>query len=121
MYILLLMCLRQEWLILPIEHYEQADVHALINWTKCHQDLQTPKATRQHTAPSLGPYRTGEGRTRSQPAIPCLLDLNAAAELLQHVLPSVMVDDEHTVFLIWPLVPFEHRHWRGGPLFATKA
>lgn len=44
-----------------------------------------------------------------------LLDLNAAAELFQHVFASVMVDDEHAVFLVRPLVPLEHRHgWRGA-------
>lgn len=44
-----------------------------------------------------------------------LLDLNAAAELLQHILSGVMIDNEHTIFLIRPFVPLEHGHWWCGP------
>lgn len=47
---------------------------------------------------------------------PCLLDLDAAAQLLQHKLARVVVDDEHAVLLVRPLVPFEHRHGRRGAL-----
>ncbi|KAB1283330.1 hypothetical protein Cadr_000000045 [Camelus dromedarius] len=42
--------------------------------------------------------------------VPRLLDLDAAAEFLQHILPGVVVNDEHTVLLVWPLVPLEHSH-----------
>lgn len=47
---------------------------------------------------------------------PCLLDLDAAAQLLQYELPGVVVDDEHTVLLVRPLVSFEYRHGRRGAL-----
>ncbi|XP_070615084.1 phosphopantothenate--cysteine ligase isoform X2 [Erythrolamprus reginae] len=40
--------------------------------------------------------------------------LDAAAELLQHVLPGIVVDDQHAVLLVGPLVPFEDGHGRGG-------
>lgn len=48
--------------------------------------------------------------------IPRFLDLDAAAQFLQHKLPGVMVDDEHTVLLIRPLVSFKNRHGRRGAL-----
>jgi len=50
---------------------------------------------------------------------PGFLDLDAAAEFLQHKLPRVVVDDEDTVLLVGPLVPFEHRHGRCGALEET--
>lgn len=52
--------------------------------------------------------------------IPCFLDLNAATELFQHIFPSVMINNEHAVFLIRPFVPLEHSHWWCGSLYATK-
>lgn len=65
------------------------------------------------------PTEQEKGRAQKS-VIPRLLDLNAAAELLQHILSGVMIDNEHTIFLIRPFVPFEHGHWWCGPLFATK-
>ena len=47
---------------------------------------------------------------------PGFLDLDAAAQLLQHEFPGVVVDDEHAVLLVRTLVPFEHRHGRRGAL-----
>lgn len=47
---------------------------------------------------------------------PGFLDLDAAAQLLQHKLSGVMVDDEHTVLLVRPLVSFEYCHGRRGAL-----
>lgn len=43
-----------------------------------------------------------------------LFHLNAAAQLLQHKLARVVVDDQDAVFLVWPLVAFEDRHRRRG-------
>lgn len=43
---------------------------------------------------------------------PGFLDLDIAAQFLQHKLPSVVVDDEHTVFLVRTLVSFEYCHGR---------
>lgn len=42
--------------------------------------------------------------------------MDAAAQLLQDEFPGVMINDEHTVFLVWPLVSFEYGHWRSGAL-----
>lgn len=50
------------------------------------------------------------------PLSPGLLDLYAAAELLQHELARVMVDDENAVLLIRPLVALEDGHGRRGAL-----
>lgn len=50
---------------------------------------------------------------------PGLLHLDAAAQLLQDELARVVVDDEHTVLLVRPLVSFEHRHGRRGALDKT--
>ena len=47
---------------------------------------------------------------------PGFLDLDATEGLLQHKLPRVVVDDEDTVLLVGPLVPFEHRHGGCGAL-----
>lgn len=47
---------------------------------------------------------------------PGFLDLDAAAQLLQHKLSGVVVDDEHTVLLVRPLVSFEYCHGRRGAL-----
>ena len=51
---------------------------------------------------------------------PGFLNLDATAEFLQHKLPRVVVDDEDTVLLVGPLVPFEHRHGGGGALELNK-
>lgn len=50
------------------------------------------------------------------PLSPGFLDLDAAAQLLQHEFPGVVVDDEHAVLLVRPLVSFEYRHGRRGAL-----
>lgn len=50
------------------------------------------------------------------PLSPGLLDLYAAAELLQHELARVVVDDENAVLLIRPLVALEDGHGRRGAL-----
>lgn len=47
---------------------------------------------------------------------PGFLDLDAAAQLLQNELPGVVVNDEHAVLLVRPLVSFEDRHGRRGAL-----
>ena len=53
--------------------------------------------------------------------IPRFLDLNAATELFQHIFTSVMINNKHAVFLVRPLVPFEHRHWWCGSLRGTHS
>lgn len=54
------------------------------------------------------------------PPSPGFLDLDAAAQLLQHEFPRVVVDDEHAVLLVRPLVSFEYRHRRRGALEGQK-
>lgn len=45
-------------------------------------------------------------------SLPGFLNLDAAAQLLQHKFPSIMVDDEHAVLLVRTLVSFENCHGR---------
>lgn len=47
---------------------------------------------------------------------PCFLNLDAAAKLLQNKFACVVINDEHAVLLIWPLVSFKYCHWRSGAL-----
>jgi len=54
------------------------------------------------------------------PALPCFLDLNAATEFFQHIFPSVMIDNKHTVLLIWPFISFKHSHWWSWTLVSEK-
>lgn len=55
------------------------------------------------------------GRLRVS-SLPGFLHLDAAAQFLQHKLPSVVVDDEHAVLLVRTLVSFENCHGRRGAL-----
>lgn len=41
---------------------------------------------------------------------PGFLNLDATAQFLQHKFASIVVDDEHAVFLVWTLVSFEYSH-----------
>lgn len=43
-------------------------------------------------------------------SLPGFLNLDAAAQFFQHKLPSIVVDDEHAVFLVGSLVSFEYSH-----------